>query len=120
MAEPEGGTLEGVPTQYVCDVCGATFDKPQGLGAHRARSHGYRRGDDQVSNVQPQFGPEDVFTHEEGLLDMMEEAINSVLFRDRASEFLPYLAKEAASRRAAGEDASELVDAFFTLYLDAS
>lgn len=29
-----------------CPDCDASFDTPQGLGAHRSRAHGYRKGDD--------------------------------------------------------------------------
>lgn len=33
-------------TAYPCPDCGRGFATPQGLGSHRARSHGYRSGDD--------------------------------------------------------------------------
>lgn len=35
-----------VATDYTCPDCGKQFARSQGLGAHRARSHGYRAGDD--------------------------------------------------------------------------
>ncbi len=30
------------PKKYPCPDCDRVFDKPQGLGAHRSRAHGYR------------------------------------------------------------------------------
>ena len=30
------------PKKYPCPDCDRVFDKPQGLGAHRSRTHGYR------------------------------------------------------------------------------
>jgi len=37
--EKEGGTM----AEHQCPDCGKAFDRPQSLGAHRARAHGYRR-----------------------------------------------------------------------------
>jgi hypothetical protein len=31
------------PKTYPCPDCDRVFDKPQGLGAHRFRAHGYRK-----------------------------------------------------------------------------
>jgi len=31
--------------RFTCDVCGVGFDRAQGLGAHRWRAHGLRKGE---------------------------------------------------------------------------
>ncbi len=49
MTEAPGSTTPNkfpepppAPKRYPCPDCDRVFDKPQGLGAHRSRTHGYR------------------------------------------------------------------------------
>lgn len=37
---PDGHAPPPAPTDYLCPECGRTFNRSQGLGAHRQRAHG--------------------------------------------------------------------------------
>ena len=39
--------------QYPCPDCDRVFDKPQGLGAHRSRAHGYRTANGKSTKATP-------------------------------------------------------------------
>lgn len=44
-ANPNSGTA-AVSSAFSCPTCGSRFATPQRVGAHRAKAHGYRSGDD--------------------------------------------------------------------------
>lgn len=47
--QPAAAATEPTRTElpsFTCPTCSRTFGKAQALGAHRARKHGYRAGDD--------------------------------------------------------------------------
>jgi uncharacterized C2H2 Zn-finger protein len=127
--------------KYECPECGNVFDTAQGLGSHRARSHGYRR--DRDNGIGPAVPPVDqgqeepptpvwrptettfeVVTEVEGSMSegtgaMLADAINDALLEQYKAATLAYLPTLANEVRRRGDD-MQLVDVLITLLLDAS
>lgn len=48
------------PDGFPCPDCDRVFDKPQGLGAHRSRSHGYRTNKAKKTYTTPTIVPKPI------------------------------------------------------------
>jgi len=122
----EGAGLPGDSSKSVqCPECGRTFTTPQSLGAHRARSHGYRRANGDAARPDDQgpvvvegtpFEPAD--TPREP--DAMARALVQMNYQEAVKEFLPHLARELERRKLDVGPDDTLTAVFLTLFLDAS
>lgn len=116
--------------KYDCPDCDRVFDTPQGLGAHRARIHGYRRDDQAPVDRHPGVLIADPAKYpqyqqvEEGadtprdpdeLVKEIDRKMRAMQYREATAEFLPFFARELHGR---DEVPSDLIYAFLTLYID--
>ena len=122
----EGAGLPGDSSKSVqCPECGRTFTTPQSLGAHRARSHGYRRANGDAARPDDQgpvvvegtpFEPAD--TPREP--DAMARTLVQMNYQEAVKEFLPHLARELERRKLDVGPDDTLTAVFLTLFLDAN
>jgi hypothetical protein len=116
MAEEEGSSLSEEEADsgfgFKCPDCGRAFSTNQGLGAHRARSHGYRRNgeDEEAPDAQGMLLDEETIV---ALLQTVEESYSVAL-----QQFLPELAREIRRRQSDSGALSELNTALVILFLD--
>jgi uncharacterized C2H2 Zn-finger protein len=107
---------------YHCPDCDREFDTPQGLGSHRARTHGYRRIPATNMEALQQAGlpfPDAQEDEEPAELtfEVLAELTELRSYSSALDQFLPMLADEIRTR-GSSETVSDLTEAFFLLYLD--
>lgn len=130
VTEPTQSPSPAMPKLHVCPDCGKSFDKPQGLGAHRSKAHGYQG---KRKQAKPANEPEPVFKGKwaksgNGPVERrfeveatMAAAINETLslgYQDAVNQFLPHLARKLERCRLDDKPVDHLHTAFLTLYLD--